>query len=425
MKHEKRSTKSRNLIRTQAESLLRDPLFLHRAKETIGEQGVTGEEKNRLILFVAGVTKDLDRPVSVLVKGPSSSGKSKLVRDVLRLFPPEAVVLRASLSKMAPVHSADPLGGKILYVQEYRGSKDAQYLIRLQQSEGIIAHEFTTVRGPHRGTGVSERSGVPVVITTTTADQVFEDDETRFLSISTDESPQQTLAVLEAEIDRPTTTKAPNLTVWNEAMRLVAKRKVSFSLPSWFRFVAHRLPQGQVRMRRDWVRFLIFCKAIALLRSFASDSKSPKDVRVCFADYCTAYEILKNALEFSVTGVHERETDLKGAVEELHKRLGRAVAVNEVASELGWKNSHVYKFTLRAIRHGLLRYEQGIRPNNQKRLLPVLTPSKSLLPSPRTVFEENAEIGKTAVYLNPLTGKNVRFERSPVPRWKTETRRYL
>jgi hypothetical protein len=393
MKHRKELTRSRNLIRRKAESLLGDPMLLHRAMVTVGERGVTGEERNRLVLYLGGVTKDLDRPVSVLVKGPSSSGKSNLVREVLRLFPPEAVILRASLSKMAPVHSPEPLGGKILYVQEYRGSKDAQYLIRLQQSEGIITHEFTTVRGPHRGTGVSERSGVPVVITTTTADQVSEDDETRFLSISTDESPQQTLAVLEAEIDRSTTNKAPNLKVWHEAMRLVAKRKVSFSLPSWFRFVAHRLPRGQVRMRRDWVRFLIFCKAIALLRSFRKDNKSPKVVKVCFTDYCEAYEILKNALEFSVTGVHEREADLKGAVEKLHKRLRRAVAVNEVASELGWKSSHVYKFIPRAIRHGLLCYEEGIRPNNQKRLLPVLTPSRSLLPSPRTVFEENAEIG--------------------------------
>src|SRR5690242_1785767 len=96
---------SRTSVRSWgARKLLSEPLFLHRTMRKIGELGVVGEEGNRLALFLAGLTKDCDEPVSALVRGPSSSGKSNLVRNVLQLFPPEVVITRATLSSKAPVY---------------------------------------------------------------------------------------------------------------------------------------------------------------------------------------------------------------------------------------------------------------------------------------------------------------------------------
>src|SRR5438094_14310 len=180
MSHKKRITKTSRKVHLAALVLIHDSMFLFRAIQKIGQMGIIGEKRNRLVLLLAGLTKDFAKPVSVLEKGASSTGKSELVKAVIALFPPECVLKRASLSGKAPVHGADELSGKILYIVEYRGAKDALYLTRLLQSEGEIVHEFATVIGTDRGTTVVSRRGSPVVMTTTTSERVFPDDETRF-----------------------------------------------------------------------------------------------------------------------------------------------------------------------------------------------------------------------------------------------------
>src|SRR4051794_32359042 len=100
----KKPKKTTANFKADAQGLLRDKAFLFRALRKIRGLGVVGEKRNRLILFLAGLTKDLDSPVSIIVKGQTSSGKSNLVRKILRIFPPECVISRASLSAKAPAH---------------------------------------------------------------------------------------------------------------------------------------------------------------------------------------------------------------------------------------------------------------------------------------------------------------------------------
>jgi DNA primase len=88
-----------------ARRLLSRPDLLYRVCEAVGRLGVVGEKRNRLVVFLAGITKELDEPVSVMVKGPSGSGKSNLLRTTLRLFPPNAVIERASLSGKVPAYA--------------------------------------------------------------------------------------------------------------------------------------------------------------------------------------------------------------------------------------------------------------------------------------------------------------------------------
>ena len=203
--------------------------------QRVGDSGVVGEKSNCLVLFLAGITKDFDKPVSILEKGASSTGKSQLLKAVIELFPPECVLKRTSLSGKAPVHGPDELNGKILYLVEYRGARDVLYLTRLLQSEGELSHEYATVVGPDRGTIVASRKGSPVIMTTTTNERVFEDDETRFLSIQADDSQQQTHDVIAAHFS-PTSARHDEIQipVWHEAMRILSKNIPNFRHPQWF-----------------------------------------------------------------------------------------------------------------------------------------------------------------------------------------------
>jgi hypothetical protein len=115
------------------------------------------------------------------------------------LLPPEKLLTRSSFSGKALAYSSEELAGKILYLVEHKGGKDGEFFRRLLQSEGALHHEVTTGSGRNRATQVTSRIGAPVFISTTTDERVYEDDETRFLSVRADESAQLTRAVIRGQ----------------------------------------------------------------------------------------------------------------------------------------------------------------------------------------------------------------------------------
>jgi hypothetical protein len=408
MKRKKTSSRKTRQIRAAALRLIRDPMFLFRVDQKVGELGIVGEKRNRLILFLAGLTKNFSKPVSVLEKGASSTGKSELLKAAVSLFPPECVLTRASLSKMAPAHGSDDLGGMLLYIIEYRGAKDALYLTRLLQSEGQIDHEFATAIGRDRGTAVATRKGSPVVLTTTTRQRVFEDDETRFLSIQADDSSEQTQDVIAAHLSSSLKEqREEDLPVWHDAIRLLCRKIPSFRHPAWFNILAKEIPPDEPRARRDVVRFLSLLKAVSLCRSHSDGriSESRKEVEINFADYCVAHRILSRAFTSTFAGEHPRTLELAKAVRKLNKSLGSSVSVKEIASNLGWDQALVYKYVKIAEKHHLVVYESGSRLHNQKLLIPGLISHPGFLPDPNLIFQSCEQVGNEVRYVDPLTGK--------------------
>lgn len=396
-------------LEKKARQLLQSPLFLFRVLQKMAELGVEGEHRNCLIVVLACLTRTLPWPVSVLVKGSTSSGKSTIVESSIKLFAPSCIVERAGLSKKALAYGNRSLAKAILFLNEYRCGKDAQQFTRLLQTQGQISHESTTISGSKRGTRTLKRVGVPVVLSTTTDEQVFADDETRFLSIFVDESPEQSRRIVLARSRKPRASDVTDLPIWQKATSLVTHRKGDFeNPPKWMEFVAKHLPHDKVRVRRDWDRFLSFCSAVALLRSFGSS----KAVDISFEDYCIAYRILEPVFASTLHNQESEEHVLAKIVAELSGRQQRAVSVREIAAKLGLKKPVVYKRVKRAIKKRLIKYAAGTREKNLKLVLPVGQGTGRFLPHPRVVLKHNPELGKKVTYIDPLSGKKRTVRRS-------------
>jgi hypothetical protein len=392
-------------LEEKAAQLVQDPQFLFKAGQMIGKLGVVGEKRNGHVLFLAGVTRTTATPASVLVKGATSSGKTTLVKSAVKLFPATCLIERAGLSAKALAHGEGSLAEKILFINEYHGGKDAQLMLRLQQSDGRISHEYTTIRGTNRGTQLAERVGLPVVLTTTTDPKVYPDDETRFLSIWADESAEQNLAIVVARAEGPSTVDDRDLPVWQRATSLLVPKEGDFkNPPRWIRYVAENLPLGKVRVRRDWDRFLSFCDAIALCRG---GSRLERPLDITFADYCVAYLIFEPVFASTIQGVRTQELDLRNAVVKLNTKLRRAATVQEIGGELGWKQSLVYKYVKNALERRVLEYEPGAREKNVKRLVARLDANQGFLPKPAVVLKNNPEIGKEIEYVDPFSGETM------------------
>ena len=105
--------------------------------------GVVGERRGAKLLYLALTSRLLERPVSVVVKGPSSGGKSYVTESVLKLFPPSAFYALTAMSDRALAYSNEPLKHRHLVIYEAAGMSGefATYLIRSLLSEGRLRYE--------------------------------------------------------------------------------------------------------------------------------------------------------------------------------------------------------------------------------------------------------------------------------------------
>ena len=168
--------------------------------------GFTGEERNAKLTYLALTSRILDDPVSIAVKGLSSSGKSYTVVSVLRFFPDEAYIAMTAMSERALIYMKDDFAHKTLVLYEAVALREEReksesnltaYIVRSLLSEGEIRYPVA-VRGDD-GKMVTEtitKEGPTNFICTTTATSLHGENETRMLSLPTDDSEEQTSAIM-------------------------------------------------------------------------------------------------------------------------------------------------------------------------------------------------------------------------------------
>lgn len=380
--------------RQQVLDLLKDPQFLHRVCELIGRLGVVGEQCNRLILFLAMLTSRFRNPISVVMKAPCSAGKSNLVSRVLEVLPSEVVQSLSSLSERALEHGERDLSVKVLYIAELEGAKRAQFSLRLLQSEREIAHETTVMQGSERTTRTIRRKGSPVVVTTTTKNELCPDDEDRYLSLRVDISGEQTRAIARAQLHPAARPSKAELQTVQFAVRALLKTTVRFEdPPSWLDTVSDHLPTS-VSTRRDWPRFLSLLRAIVLTRCYRPEVVRHGILRVELSDYAIAFRLLNDAFSRPRVTVGVSTAKVAGAVAKLYRDFGEAVSVAQICAQLKWNLKTVYKHVKQAEEAGVLVSDNVPRPKNEKRFIPTDGECDDFLLSPKNCFGTIPSLGR-------------------------------
>ena len=186
------------LERTAALELLQDPQLLARITADYAACGLVGEETNKLVCYLACVSRLLPRPLSVLIQSSSAAGKTSLLEATLQFMPPEAQLRWSALSGQSLYYlGRDELKHKILAVAEEEGVSEASYALKLLQSEGrlslaVATKESETGRGR---TEYYEVEGPVALLLTTTRDDGDGELANRCLTLSVNEQPQQTAAI--------------------------------------------------------------------------------------------------------------------------------------------------------------------------------------------------------------------------------------
>ena len=263
----------------EALALLTDPDLLDRVLRDFGRLGVVGEETNKLVGYLATVSRKLDGPLAVIVQSSSAAGKSSLMEAVLSLVPEEERVKYSAMTGQSLYYLGETdLKHKILAIVEEEGAERASYALKLLQSEGELTIA-STGKDPHTGelkTKDYRVEGPVMIFLTTTAIEIDEELLNRCLILTVDEGADQTAAIhatqrrrrtLEGLVERR--ERSSLLELHQNAQRLLRRLPVVNPYAEQLTFQSHK-----TRTRRDHLKYLTLIDAVALLFQYQREVKT-------------------------------------------------------------------------------------------------------------------------------------------------------
>jgi hypothetical protein len=136
-------------------------------------------------------------------------------------------------------------------------------------SEGILRYPVPQKVGNEIITTTIVKRGPVSFLVTTTRASLHQENETRMLSLETDDSQVQTEAVMEkiAEIEGEGSVEAISYATWHDYQRCLAAGERRVVIP-WARPLRKLIRASAVRLRRDFGQLLRAIKAHALLHRF-------------------------------------------------------------------------------------------------------------------------------------------------------------
>jgi hypothetical protein len=348
--------------RAAALALLRDPKLLDRVLRDFERCGVVGEETNKLVGYLAAVSRKLEEPLAVVLQSSSAAGKTSLMEAVLAFFPEEERVKYSAMTGQSLFYMGErDLAHKILAIVEEEGAERASYALKLLQSERELTIA-STGKDPQTGRLITHEyrvEGPVMIFLTTTAVEIDEELQNRCLVLTVDEEREQTRAIHRSQRRQQTLegllarrARESVLEVHRNAQRLLRPLLVANPFAEELTFLDSR-----TRTRRDHMKYLTLIRAIALLHQYQRPLKTVmcegqevRYIEVSLEDIAVAnrlaHEVMGTSLDELAPQTRRLLELLSEMVQKASERLGieqsdHRFTRREVREHTGWGTTQV------------------------------------------------------------------------------------
>jgi DNA primase len=324
----------------EATALLRDPHLLDRVLADYERCGIVGERTNKLVAFIAAVSRLLDDPLAIIIQSSSAAGKTKLMDAVLGFMPEEQRIRYSAMTGQSLFYfEGQDLKHKILAISEEEGAERATYALKLLQSEGQLTIA-STGKDPQSGRLVTNEyhvEGPVMIFLTTTSAEIDEELLNRCIVLSVDEDREQTRAIHRLQREAETLEgmlareeREQILRLHRNAQRLLRPMRVVNPYAPSLTFL-----DGRTRTRRDHAKYLTLIRTIALVHQHQRPCKTHEHhgrtieyIEVTPADIALANELAHEVLGRSLD---ELAPQTRRLLELIEREVTRECAARAVA----------------------------------------------------------------------------------------------
>jgi len=260
----------RTALLEKCRALAEAPSILAILDKELKAHGFAGPTQVPQLVFLSVYTQLFDKPVSLVLKGTSGSGKSFALHAGLRYLPEAAYEEFHGMSEKALLYLEDlNLKHRHLIIQEASGfdkSGSGRVFLRQLMSEGRL--NYATVQSTTTGLVGRKLEAVegPVgVMMTTTANRLHHEDETRFISVHFAESQDRIRDALRKQASGvQTQVKPEDMAPWHALYGFVRSGPRGVKIP-FADMLANAMPVSHARVQRDFPQLLSLISAHALM----------------------------------------------------------------------------------------------------------------------------------------------------------------
>ncbi|NIO79565.1 MAG: toprim domain-containing protein [Candidatus Aminicenantes bacterium] len=348
----------------EALALLKAPDLLERIVRDFEKCGVVGEQTNKLVGYLAAVSRKLESPLAILIQSSSAAGKTWLMEAVLSFMPEEERIKYSAMTGQSLFYMGETnIKHKILAIVEEEGAERTRYALKLLQSEGELSIASTgkdPITG-HLTTKEYRVEGPVMIFSTTTNIDIDEELQNRCIILTVDESREQTRAIHQMQRERRTfeglrlkKEKDNILELHRNAQRLL--RPLFIINP-----YARRLTflDDKTRTRRDHEKYLSLIDSIAFLHQYQRQIKSTgcgdngrpdENIIVTLEDIRIANSLANEVLGRSLDELPPQTRNLLMIIDEMVEKECKGLEIErseyrfsrrQVREYCGWGNTRV------------------------------------------------------------------------------------
>jgi DNA primase catalytic core len=270
--------------RNAALELLKSPDLIKRILSDFAACGLVGEDTNKLVGYLAAISRKLAQPLGIVIQSSSAAGKTRLMDAVLAFVPGADKAKYSAMTGQSLYYmGATNLKHKVLAIVEEEGASRASYALKLLQSEGELTIA-STGKDPVSGNLTTQAytvEGPVALLLTTTARDLDEELMNRCLVLSVDEGRSQTRAIHQLQRDKRTLDgllakhhKDSIIRLHQNAQQLLKPLDVLNPYAQFLTF-----PDQTTRLRRDHEKYLTLIDTIAYLHQHQRTVKTAKSLK--------------------------------------------------------------------------------------------------------------------------------------------------
>jgi hypothetical protein len=365
------------------------PSVLDDAAWIVHKLGIAGEDRIIRLLYLVMTSRLLDRPVSLIIKGESSGGKSFLLKAVLKLMPEEAYFLQSSVSPKLLVRTAESFVHRVLVFEEVAGlNSETEYFLRLLLSEGRIVYRALA---PSVGDWLPKtfvKDGPTGLVVTTTVLGIHHENETRMLSVAITDTREQTRNVLLAAARTYETPRDVFTESHRSFQEWLSRQRCKIRIP-FLPELAQSIAPVAMRIRRDFNVVVSLIEAHALLHQATRKRDEFGNIVATKADYASVHGLIADIISHGVDAAvpsHIRET--VEAVRALTSAHHGGVPAKAVAEVLDIHKATASRRIASAIESGYLRNLEDGKGKPQRLVIDDPMPDgEEVLPHPDRILD--------------------------------------
>jgi DNA primase len=176
--------------RKRAIKYLSAPELLKRTNRDIGKTGITGEENNRLLMYLVFTSRLREQPLHIISLGGSGTGKTYLQEKISELIPENDKKEITILSENAFYYfEKTELKHKLVLIEDMDGAEQVLYPLRELQSKKKISKTVPVKDSKGNLKTITLNVEGPICLSgTTTRERLYEDNANRSILIYLDNS---------------------------------------------------------------------------------------------------------------------------------------------------------------------------------------------------------------------------------------------